>query len=233
MKKKILFIAVLALVVNTMYAQSWRNQSSKNVSSKNKKAKRGFFELGATAPLVQPSGGGGLQSYIGFTMSGGKYLGKNNYAGLEVSFCGIMNGKQVGTFDYTITSNGTSTYHTDGKINENYSVYPILLFWNYAPDLSPRLTFNVGPVVGMSFFHFSYKFNPSVDNAPKMPTDTKTAFNYGGEIGLMYRVTNNEMPAKINVGLRYKLLENSDANIGNVQLGGLMHQISLVLNFTF
>lgn len=220
MKKMLSICLLLACVATVTCAQSVQNNSTR----------KWFAEIGFSTLLLKPSDGA-VMPFVGVALSGGKYVFKNSYVGAEFDFCDGTNGKEVGTFDYTKTiNNGSPTYHTDGVIKLNYSATSILGFWDYAPAFSTKLHFNVGPVVGMTVFRSKYKFDPAVDNAPKMPSQTKLAFDYGGEIGLMYDVS--EKIVVTAVGLRYRFLENSVAAFDNNNLQGMTHQISLVLNCT-
>ena len=188
--------------------------------------KKGFVAIGFSSLLLQPSDGG-LKPFIGISIYGGLYVTKNSYVGLELGAHGFIGKeKEVGTFEYTMK--GSSQTYTDGKITKGYSAFPILGTWAYAPDLARWVQLNIGPVLGTTLFHSTYNYEPSVENRPNLPKETKAAFNLGGEVALIFGAH-----GKMSIGLRYRFLGNAGASFADDKFGGTMHQIKLTFGNTF
>ena len=192
--------------------------------------RKGFFEMGAPSFLLLKPSDSDLMTFFGMSIAAGGYVANNSYVGVEIGVHGLTSKeKEVGSFEYTKqVGTQTPTHHTDGTITQTYYAFPFLGTWAYAHALSPRVQFCIGPVAGTTLFSSTYRFSPSVDNTPKMPKETKAAFNFGGETGFNCSFNEN-----LTFGTRYRFLMNKGASFEDDKLGGTMHQIKLFIGITF
>ena len=224
--KKLLFNALIC----TTFAFNSQNVTTQTIE------KSGFLEMGLSTLLLQPSDRD-LMSFFGIGFSGGKYVTKYSYVGFEANLNFLISKQEeIGTFQYTAVYVNGSTTRT-GTITKAYNVFPILGTWSLALNLSEKVQFNVGPVLGTTLFHFYPQFNPSpnderIHNKPEIPEKTKAAFSYGGEGGLLFRLWEGEM-GDTYLGVRYKYLRNTGTTFDEDKFGGINHQIKLVLNLTW
>jgi hypothetical protein len=222
--KKLLLIGIFASVASILCVQSQTNE----------RLRKGYLEFGLSSFLLQPSDGEFIP-FIGMAFGGGGYISKNSYVGGEIGIViQASEGEQVGTFTYTSTNTllGQTTTHHDGKITRQFTAVPILGLWAYDVRLSDKVYFNVGPVLGTTIFTESFRFEPSVSNTPEMPKTRKTAFNFGGEIGLKFDLSDN-IVSQYGIGLKYRLLKNIGADFNAVDMNGIAHRIGFSIYYVW
>jgi hypothetical protein len=232
---------LFCILICVTFAVGAQNYTSNTIE------KKGFLEFGPSALLLQPSDGD-MRSFFGIGISGGGYVTKYSYVGIEANLNFLISkGEEVGTYEYQ-----SPTFYNvvnRGTVAKTFNVFPILGTWALSLDFSEKVRFNVGPVLGTTIFHSYHDFiehPPTSSNLPELgegvvymggdypdlPKITKATFNYGGEASFLFRLRDG-MSGDTYLGVRYKYIRNTGPTFEEGNMAGTMHQIKLMLNYTW
>ena len=201
--------------------------------------KRGFLEFGVSTLFLQPSDGAS-RSFFGPGFYAGGYVTKNSCVGVEANLNFLISKQEeVGMYSYP------SRFFYDkrevGTVTKTYNVFPILGTWALSLDLSEKVRFNVGPVLGTTLFqsyHALHERNSTTSNLPffedsdNLPDITKAAFSYGGEAAFLFKLKEGVV-GNTYLGVRYKYIRNTGPAFDEEKLAGTMHQVKLIINLTW
>ncbi len=227
----ILFLIWCIMTSNVVYAQSETESRITRIYSqeKEKKPKKWLIEIGGITSLFHANQ---VTNYIGFGFDIG--LGYRFWPRSFVTFnysVNSYNSKEVvGTFSYTktITNSMGTTYtsqHDDGEITRRYVLIPITYGWHYEFCKSDNLCFSLGPIIGGGTLSIYYKYNPSVDDAPKEEPQKTRISAFGINARILY---------KDRVGLGYRFLLHKSTTIADMELKyPNSHQINLSIHIPF
>ena len=171
--------------------------------------------------------------YLGATLDMGFSVKKNNYLLLNIGYCyGLSSGKEVGSFTYsTMDKYGNISAFDNGIIKRQSSIIPVQVNWNWKIPLSDKISFHIGPTVGMNvlstyntYYVGNTEWAPNYDLGEKdKPGNYKfnALFGAGGNVILMF--------SKFSIG--YKYLWQGSKSFDDVTYKGSMHQITV--SFTY
>ncbi|MDR1130177.1 MAG: hypothetical protein LBK96_04280 [Prevotellaceae bacterium] len=224
MKKILLLLIMSALTAATVYAQDATIRSKVS-----EKFRRIFVEGGIGAYVPD-------DACFQVMFSAGYYLSPNNR--LSLDFSAGSNDKEIGYFDYYVTTNGRREHFTDGVLNRKYTFRPILLSWGHEFRLSEKLKLRAGPSIGINRISAADSYTAESHDLTGMTdtdgsrldkhADKKSAFAGAATIALEWRLFEPS-----GIGFAYKLLANKAINFEDAKLNAVSHQIGVTYWWKF